>query len=133
MMTADERLSHEAWLSVIDKAISDIEEYHQRMINEGRYSRFNTEEMGQQRLDAMMDVRQSIVWNKAQGNLPIEIARQHAELMRQTYTSAKENYEYYQSIALRPGLLSSQARYEGYMHAERIIKNYYNTVINTKG
>src|SRR5699024_12271810 len=83
MMTADERLSHEAWLSVIDKAISDIEEYHQRMINEGRYSRFNTEEMGQQRLDAMMDVRQSIVWNKAQGNLPIEIARQHAELMRQ--------------------------------------------------
>ena len=133
MMTTDSKLSHEAWLSVIDEAIDYIEEYHQRMIDEGGYNRLNTEEMGKLRLLTMRDVRRSIVRDRAQGDLPIEIVRQHVEFIRRQYEGVKANYEYYQSLALRPELLLSQAEYEGYTYIEKIIKNYYNTVTNTKG
>ena len=154
MMTTDSRLSHEAWLSVIDEAIRYIEGYHQRRIDEGSYRRLDTEEMGEQRLSAIRNVRYYIADSWAQGDLPtnpfrlydelamldkyqedypVKVAEQCAKIARQEYENAKSSYEYYQSLALRPGLLLSKARYEGFAYIEETIKNYYNMVINTKG
>lgn len=154
MMTTDNRLSHEAWLSVIDEAIAYIEAYHQRVINEGGYGRLNTEEMGEQRLYAIRNVRQYIAYSWSQGDLPmnpfmsydelakldkdqddypVKVAEQYTKNEEREYEHAKRDYEYYQSLALRPGLLLSQARYEGFAYIEKTIKDYYNMVINTKG
>ena len=154
MMTTDSRLSHQAWLSVMDEAINNMEVEHQRRVNEGSYGRLDTEEMGEQRLSAIRNVRYYIADSWAQGDLPmnpfrlydelemldkyqedypVKVAERCAKIARQEYENAKSSYEYYQSLALRPGLLLSKARYEGFAYIEETIKNYYNMVINTKG
>lgn len=154
MMTTDNRLSHETWLSVMDEAIADIEEYHQRRIDEGSYRRLDTEEMGEQRLSAMRNVRGYIADSWAQGDspmnpfrsydalamldkdqddYPVKVAEQFTKIAGREYENAKRDYEYYQSLALRPGLLLSEARHDGYKYIEKITKDYYNSVTNTRG